>query len=120
MDGRVCTELVTGWALSSPVLVKWLAEMVRDEIAYGVEELPPAVADLLDPGRDFHALAFLRAVGAPVADADAVYARLGGDWRWLDRTDWDGVRKALLEAHSRDCGVLCPDPHPPCEFDSLD
>lgn len=106
------TELVTEWALSSPVLVKWLSEMVRDENVTGVEELPPAVADLLAPQRAYHALAFLRAVGAPESAADALWRALGADYGWMDRVDWDALRSTLLIAHAFDCATLCAEPHP--------
>lgn len=93
------TWTVIRWALSGPVLTRRLACIVRDELVYGVEELPCAVVDLLDPERDDLAIGFLHAVGASLRRADAVWEELSHglpeSWQWMDHVDWNTVRGVL-------------------------
>lgn len=93
------TSTVVEWVLSAPVLAKRLAMIVGDEPVFGYEELPCTVVDLLNPKRDVLAVSFLRATGANLDGADAVWMELSaGDvdrWQWMDDVDWDAVREAL-------------------------
>ncbi len=102
-----CTDLVLEWAVSHPVLTRWLSEIARDEAMYGEGELPCTVVDLLDPSRGPFPAAYLRACGISSADADAVWRELGGDHRWMDEVDWPRVRRTLVDSHKQDCAELC-------------
>lgn len=106
-DNDTSTEKIITWALSRPVLTKWLAVIAEDDPDDG---LYCTVVDLLEPARSPLAVAFLRATGAPLAAADALWASLGpGE---LTRADWDAVRTAILDAHAVACAWMCEHPHP--------
>lgn len=97
------TETVVGWVLSTPVLTKRLLDIAQDDLVYGDDELPCTVVDLLDPGRDKRASAFLAATGACPVHADAVWALLSGGnvkrWNWIDDVRWDVVRDVLFNSN---------------------
>lgn len=101
------TEQLIAWALSRPVLTKWLAVIAEDDPGDG---LYCAVAGLLDPARSPLAVAFLKATGTADAAADALWESLppGG----LYSADWDAIRRAILDAHADACAWLCDRPHP--------
>lgn len=103
------TEAVIAWALSAPVLTVRLAEISRDEILYGVKELPCTVVDLLDPQRSPLWADFLTATGAHPADADAVWEKLSQGrtqgWHWMTDVCWSTVRQTLLARRQRLCDV---------------
>ena len=104
-DNDTCTGKIIAWALSRPVLTKWLAVTAAE----GGDELVCTVTELVGPDRDERSLAFLHATGAPLADADALAGVLGDD-SWTDDVDWPAVRRAVIAAHLRDCFVLCARP----------
>lgn len=108
-DNDTPTEKIITWALSRPVLTKWLAVVAEDDPDDG---LYCTVADLLEPTRSPLAVAFLRATGAPLAGADVLWESLGPGERWTADTDWDAVRTAILDAHATACAWMCEHPHP--------
>ncbi len=114
-DNDTPTGKIIAWALARPVLTKWLAVAAEDDPGDG---LMCTVIDLLDPQRSPLAVAFLKATGAPLAGADAVYDDLEADCppgqtaQWMTATDWDAVRAAILDAHADACAWLCDQPHP--------
>jgi hypothetical protein len=59
------------------------------------QELTCTVADLLDPNRKALWADYLKATGAPAAEADALWEELGGI-AGIYGVDWRAVRQALL------------------------
>lgn len=95
------TETVIRWTRSKPVLTRCLRDIAREDLG-GLEgqELACAVVALLDPNRNDMWRDILGTTGAHAADADAVWAELGGDTGWMNRVHWPLVRQALLDAET--------------------
>lgn len=63
------------------------------------QELACTITDLLDERRGMVWTDYLHAVGAPLAEADALWRELSAaDSRWMHRVCWVSVRCALLDA----------------------
>ncbi|MFE6739833.1 hypothetical protein [Streptomyces tubercidicus] len=96
------TERVIRWTRSKPVLTRCLRDIAREALG-GLEdqELTCAVVALLDPNRNDTWRDILGTTGVYAADADAVWADLGGDTSgWMNRVHWQQVRQALLDGET--------------------
>lgn len=105
--------LIITWAASRPVLLKRLAVIASDD-PDNPGELIATFYGLLEPDRPPWALACLKATGAPVHEADALWEALTADGpgRWDATVDWLRVARTLARLHTADCTRICARPHP--------